>query len=330
MYMKAVITATAKYLPESVLSNHDLEQILDTSDEWIRTRTGIRERRILKDPEKATSFMCSEVALQLIEKRGISADEIDLIIVATMTPDMMFPSTACLVQKNIGASNAWAFDLSGACSGFIYALNTGAQFVAAGTHKKVLVIGGEKMSAVMDYTDRTTCVLFGDGAAGVLIESGTDENYGLLDSRLYSDGRGGANLCMPGGGSLNPTTHETVDQKLHYLQQDGRQVFKSAVVAMADVATELMTRNNLTAEDVDYLIPHQANQRIIQATAERMGIDLEQVSINIDRYGNTSAATIPICIAELHEEGKLQSGNNLILVSFGAGYTWGGIYIKWL
>ncbi|WP_287372334.1 beta-ketoacyl-ACP synthase III [Prosthecochloris sp.] len=328
--MKAVITATAKYLPESVLSNHDLEQILDTSDEWIRTRTGIRERRILKDPEKATSFMCSEVALQLIEKRGISADEIDLIIVATMTPDMMFPSTACLVQKNIGASNAWAFDLSGACSGFIYALNTGAQFVAAGTHKKVLVIGGEKMSAVMDYTDRTTCVLFGDGAAGVLIESGTDENYGLLDSRLYSDGRGGANLCMPGGGSLNPTTHETVDQKLHYLQQDGRQVFKSAVVAMADVATELMTRNNLTAEDVDYLIPHQANQRIIQATAERMGIDLEQVSINIDRYGNTSAATIPICIAELHEEGKLQSGNNLILVSFGAGYTWGGIYIKWL
>ncbi|PWW82985.1 3-oxoacyl-ACP synthase [Prosthecochloris marina] len=328
--MKAVITATAKYLPESVLSNHDLEQILDTSDEWIRTRTGIRERRILKDPEKATSFMCSEVALQLIEKRGISADEIDLIIVATMTPDMMFPSTACLVQKNIGASNAWAFDLSGACSGFIYALNTGAQFVAAGTHKKVLVIGGEKMSAVMDYTDRTTCVLFGDGAAGVLIEPGTDENYGLLDSRLYSDGRGGANLCMPGGGSLNPTTHETVDQKLHYLQQDGRQVFKSAVVAMADVATELMTRNNLTAEDVDYLIPHQANQRIIQATAERMGIDLEQVSINIDRYGNTSAATIPICIAELHEEGKLQSGNNLILVSFGAGYTWGGIYIKWL
>ena len=328
--MKAVITATAKYLPESVLSNHDLEQILDTSDEWIRTRTGIRERRILKDPEKATSFMCSEVALQLIEKRGISADEIDLIIVATMTPDMMFPSTACLVQKNIGASNAWAFDLSGACSGFIYALNTGAQFVAAGTHKKVLVIGGEKMSAVMDYTDRTTCVLFGDGAAGVLIEPGTDENYGLLDSRLYSDGRGSANLCMPGGGSLNPTTHETVNQKLHYLQQDGRQVFKSAVVAMADVATELMTRNNFTAEDVDYLIPHQANHRIIQATAERMGIDLEQVSINIDRYGNTSAATIPICIAELHEEGKLQSGSNLILVSFGAGYTWGGIYIKWL
>ncbi len=328
--MKAVITATAKYLPESVLSNHDLEQLLDTNDEWIRTRTGIRERRILKDPDKATSFMCSEVARQIIDKRGISANDIDLIIVATMTPDMIFPSTACLVQKNIQASNAWAFDLSGACSGFIYALNTGAQFIAAGTHKKVLVIGGEKMSSVMDYTDRTTCVLFGDGAAGVLIEPGTDENYGVLDARLYSDGTGGDNLCMPAGGSLRPTSHETVDEKLHYLQQDGRQVFKSAVVAMADVATELMNRNNLTAEDIEFLIPHQANQRIIQATAERMGLGLEHVAVNIDRYGNTSAGTIPICIAELDEQGKLERGSNLILVSFGAGYTWGGIYLKWI
>ncbi|MCG8342463.1 MAG: ketoacyl-ACP synthase III [Chlorobiales bacterium] len=327
--MKAVITSTAKYLPESVLSNHDLEKILDTSDEWIRTRTGICERRILKDPEQATAHMCSKVALQLIEKRGVSADEIDLIIVATMTPDMIFPSTACLVQKNIHASNAWAFDLSGACSGFIYALHTAAQFITAGTHKKVMVIGGEKMSAVMDYTDRTTSVLFGDGAAGVLIEPGTDENHGLLDAKLYSDGNGGDNLCMPGGGSLRPTTHETVAQKLHYLQQDGRQVFKSAVVAMADVAMELMTRNNLTAEDIDFLIPHQANHRIIQATAERMGIGLEHVTVNIDRYGNTSAATIPICLAELDETGKLHRGSNLILVSFGAGYTWGGIYLKW-
>ncbi len=328
--MKAVITSTAKYLPETVLSNRDLEKILDTNDEWIRTRTGIRERRILKDPEKATSYMCSRAAMEILEKRGISADEIDLIIVATMTPDMIFPSTACLVQKNIGASNAWAFDLSGACSGFIYALNTGAQFISAGTHKKVLVIGGEKMSSVMDYSDRTTSVLFGDGAAGVLIEPGTDEDHGILDARLYSDGRGGDNLRMPGGGSLHPTTHETVDRKLHYLQQDGRQVFKSAVVAMADVATEIMNRNSLTAEDIDYLIPHQANNRIIQATAERMGIDLDQVAVNIDRYGNTSAATIPICIAELDQEGKLQTGSNLILVSFGAGYTWGGIYLKWL
>lgn len=328
--MKAVITSTAKYLPDSVLNNHDLEQILDTNDEWIRTRTGIRERRILKDPEKATSFMCSEVARKLIEKRGITADDIDLIIVATMSPDMIFPSTACLVQKNISASNAWAFDLSGACSGFIYALHTGAQFIAAGTHKKVLVIGGEKMSAVMDYTDRTTCVLFGDGAAGVLIEPGTDEEHGVLDARLYSDGKGCDNLCMPGGGSLHPTSHETVDQKLHYLQQDGRQVFKSAVVAMADVALEIMTRNHLSAKDIDFLIPHQANHRIIQATAERMGIGLEHVAVNIDRYGNTSAATIPICIAELDEAGKLHRGSSLILVSFGAGYTWGGIYLTWV
>ncbi|MCG8375461.1 MAG: ketoacyl-ACP synthase III [Chlorobiales bacterium] len=328
--MKAVITSTAKYLPESILSNRDLENILDTNDEWIRTRTGIRERRILKDPEKATSYLCTEVAQQILEKRGISAAEIDLIIVATMTPDMIFPSTACLVQKDIQAMNAWAFDLSGACSGFLYALNTGAQFITAGTHKKVLVIGGEKMSAIMDYTDRSTSVLFGDGAAGVLLEPGKDDSHGLIDARLYSDGRGGDNLCMPGGGSLRPTTHETVDRKLHYLQQDGRQVFKSAVVGMADVAAEVMNRNHLTSEDIDFLIPHQANHRIIQATAERMGIDMEKVAINIDRYGNTSAATIPICIAELDEEGKLQTGNNLILVSFGAGYTWGGIYLNWL
>lgn len=327
--MKAVITSTAKYLPESILSNWDLENILDTNDEWIRTRTGIRERRILKDPDKATSHLCSEVARQLLEKRGISAEEIDLVIVATMTPDMLFPSTACLVQKNIQAKNAWAFDLSGACSGFLYALNTGAQFIAAGTHKKVLVIGGEKMSAVMDYTDRTTCVLFGDGAAGVLLEPGKGANHGLLDARLYSDGNGSDRLCMPGGGSLHPTTHETVDRKLHYLQQDGKQVFKSAVVGMADVAAEIMNRNSLTAEDIDYLIPHQANHRIIQATAERMGIDMDRVAINIDRYGNTSAATVPICIAELDEQDKLQTGSNLILVSFGAGYTWGGIYLKW-
>ncbi len=328
--MKAVVTSSAKFLPESVLSNLDLEKILDTSDEWIQTRTGIRERRILKDPEKATAYLCTEVARQILDKRGISAGEIDLIIVATMSPDMLFPSTACLVQDNIKAVNAWAFDLSGACSGFLYALNTGAQFIATGTHKKVLVIGGEKMSALMDYSDRTTCVLFGDGAAGVLLEPGEDDSHGMLDARLYSDGSGRDNLCMPGGGSLRPTNHETVDRKLHYLQQDGRQVFKSAVVGMAEVADEIMQRNNLTAEDIDYLIPHQANNRIIQATAERMGLNLEKVAVNIDRYGNTSAATIPICIAELDEQGKLQSGSNLILVSFGAGYTWGGVYLKWL
>ncbi len=328
--MKAVVTSTAKYLPETVLSNRDLENILDTSDEWIRTRTGIEERRILKDPEKATSFLCTEVARQILEKRGIRAEEIDLIIVATMTPDMLFPSTACLVQKNIAAKNAWAFDLSGACSGFLYALTTGAQFIAAGTHKKVLVLGGEKMSAIMDYTDRATCILFGDGAAGVLLEPGKDEHHGLLDARLYADGNGGDTLCMRGGGSLNPATHETVDKKLHYLYQDGRQVFKAAVIGMADVAEEIMNRNNLGAEDIDYLIPHQANHRIIQATADRVGIGLEKVAVNIERYGNTSAATIPLCLAELDEEGKLRTGTNLILVSFGAGYTWGGIYLRWV
>ncbi|MCW8795459.1 MAG: ketoacyl-ACP synthase III [Chlorobium sp.] len=327
--MKAVITSTAKYLPENILSNKDLEKILDTNDEWIRTRTGIGERRILKDPDKATSYLCTRVAQRILEKRGITADELDLIIVATMTPDMVFPSTACLVQKNIQAMNAWAFDLSGACSGFLYALNTGAQFITSGTHKKVLVIGGEKMSAIMDYTDRTTSVLFGDGAAGVLLEPGQDEEHGLIDARLYSDGRGGDNLCMPAGGSLRPATHETIDAKLHYLQQDGPQVFKAAVVAMAEVAAEVMERNRLTSDDIDFLIPHQANNRIIQATAERMHLDQKKVAKNIERYGNTSAATIPICLAELDEEGKLHTGSNLILVSFGAGYTWGSIYLKW-
>ena len=327
--MKAVITSTAKYLPESILSNKDLEKILDTNDEWIRSRTGIGERRILKDPDKATSYLCTGVAQRILEKRGITADELDLIIVATMTPDMVFPSTACLVQKNIQAMNAWAFDLSGACSGFLYALNTGAQFIAAGTHKKLLVIGGEKMSSIMDYTDRTTSVLFGDGAAGVLLEPGQDEKHGLIDARLYSDGRGGDNLCMPAGGSLRPATHETIDAKLHYLQQDGPQVFKAAVVAMAEVAAEVMERNRLTSDDIDFLIPHQANNRIIQATAERMHLDQKKVAKNIEHYGNTSAATIPICLAELDEAGKLHTGSNLILVSFGAGYTWGSIYLKW-
>lgn len=327
--MKAAITATAKFLPDDVLTNQDLEKILDTSDEWIRTRTGIRERRILKDQDKATSYLCTGAARSILDKRGIRAEEIDLIIVATMSPDMLFPSTACLVQRNIGALNAWAFDLSGACSGFLYALTTGAQFIEAGTHRKVLVIGGEKMSALMDYTDRNTCILFGDGAAGVLLEPSQDDEHGVMDAKLHADGRGSEHLCMPGGGSLHPATHETVDSKLHVLNQDGKLVFKSAVTAMADIAVDVMEHNGLDSDDISYLVPHQANKRIIQATAERMGIDMGKVAINIDRYGNTSAATIPICLAELDEAGKLTSGSNLILVSFGAGYTWGGIYLKW-
>ncbi|MEI8187163.1 MAG: beta-ketoacyl-ACP synthase III [Chlorobiaceae bacterium] len=328
--MKAAITTTAKYLPASILSNHDLELLLETNDEWIRARTGISERRILKDPEKATSYMCGEVAKQLLEKRQITADEIDLIIVATMTPDMLFPSTACLTQSIIGAGNAWAFDLNAACSGFIFALNTASRFIECGAHKKIMVIGADKMSSVIDYTDRSTAILFGDGAGGVILEAAKEEGYGILDTRMYSDGERGKNhLLMTGGGSLNPASHETVDKRMHYIYQDGRQVFKSAVISMAEVAAEIMSRNNLKAEDIDYLVPHQANQRIINATAERMGIDEAKVVSNVARYGNTTAGTIPICLAELDEQQKLHSGSNLVMVSFGAGYTWGGIYIKW-
>ena len=328
--MKAAITATANFLPADILSNHDLERMLKTNDEWIRSRTGIGERRILKDPDKATAYMCGEVARQLLEKRQIAATDIDLIIVATMTPDMLFPSTACLVQSIIGATNAWAFDLNAACSGFLYALNTAARFIETGAHKKVMVLGGDKMSSIIDYTDRSTAILFGDGAGGVLLEPAKDDSFGILDARLYSDGANGKDrLLMTGGGSLHPATHETIDKKMHYIYQDGRQVFKAAVTAMADVATEIMSRNNLRSEDIDYLVPHQANQRIIDATGERMGIDPSKVFSNVVRYGNTTAGTIPICLAELDEQKKLHRGANLVLVSFGAGYTWGGIYIKW-
>ena len=328
--MKAAITATANYLPPDILSNHDLELMLDTNDEWIRSRTGISERRILKDPEKATSYMCGEVGKRLLEKRQIAADEIELIIVATMTPDMLFPSTACFTQSIIGASKAWAFDVNAACSGFLYALNTGARFIESGAHKKVMVIGADKMSAVTDPTDRSTAILFGDGAGGVILEPAKEEGYGILDTRMYADGANGTDhLLMSGGGSRHPATYETIDKRMHYIRQDGRQVFKAAVTSMAEVAQEIMNRNNLKAEDVDYLVPHQANQRIIDATAERMGVDKSKVVSNVAMYGNTTAGTIPICLAELDEQQKRHSGSNLVLVSFGAGYTWGGIYIKW-
>ncbi|MCS7013986.1 MAG: beta-ketoacyl-ACP synthase III [Chloroherpetonaceae bacterium] len=327
--MKAAITATAKYLPPDVLTNHDFEKMLDTSDEWIRTRTGICERRILRDKTKATAFMCAETAKEILRKRQLDAAEIDLIVVATISPDMFFPSTACLVQDMIGAKRAWGFDLSAACSGFLYALVVGAQFIETGMHKKVLVLGGDKMSSIVDYTDRNTAVLFGDGAGGVLLEPARD-GYGILDARLYADGTAGKDhLYMPGGGSLNPPTHETVAKKMHYVVQDGRTVFKSAVIGMAEVAVEMMQRNRLGSEDVDYLVPHQANLRIITATAERMGIGMEKVMVNIDRYGNTTAGTLPICLAELDEQKKLRDGANLILVSYGAGYTWGGVYVRW-
>ncbi len=324
--LHAAITAVGHFLPEDRLTNADLEQMVDTNDEWIRSRTGIRERRILRDEDKATSFMATEAAREVLRKRGIGAEEIDVIIVATVTPDMFFPATACLVQAQIGATNAWGFDLSAACSGFLFALSTGARFIESGRYDKVLVIGADKMSSIVDYTDRNTCVLFGDGAGAVLLEADVAGN-GILDTVLHTDGSNWDMLCMKGGGSLNPSSHETLDKRLHYLHQEGRAVFKFAVEGMAGVAGTIMERNGLSGEDVHYLIPHQANQRIIDATARRMGITMEKVTLNIERYGNTTAATIPLCLYDW--EGDFRRGDNLVLAAFGGGFTWGAAYVKW-
>ncbi|MEX0602370.1 MAG: beta-ketoacyl-ACP synthase III [Bacteroidota bacterium] len=324
---RATITAIGHYVPEKILSNKELEKMVETNDEWIRSRTGIRERRILE--QGATSDLAVGAVQSLLKNRGISAEEIEVVIVATVTPDMFFPATACIVQEKIGATKAWGFDVSAACSGFLYSLVLGAQLIESGTYSKVLVIGADKMSSIVDYTDRNTCILFGDGGGAVLLEPSEDESYGLLDHRLYVDGSGGNYLYMKGGGSLNPASHETVDNKLHYIFQDGKAVFKVAVVGMAEVSEEIMKRNNLKGNDVDWLVPHQANLRIIDATADRMGIDRSKVMINIDRYGNTTAATIPLCLSEWWECGKLKRGQNIVLASFGAGYTWGAALIKW-
>jgi len=324
--IRAAITAVGHFLPEDRLTNADLEGMVETSDEWIFSRTGIRERRILWDKDKATSYMATEAAREVLRKRGVGPEEIDVILVATVTPDMFFPATACLVQANIGATNAWGFDISAACSGFLFALSTATRFIESGKHKKVLVIGADKMSSIMDFTDRTTCVLFGDGAGAVLLEPAED-GFGILDSIERMDGSQGEMLCMPGGGSLNPPTHESVDRKLHHLRQEGRQVFKSAVVGMADVSAEIMERNDLTGEDVRFLVPHQANLRIIDATMRRMGISSDKVMLNIERYGNTTAATIPLCLVDW--ENDLKKGDNLVLAAFGGGFTWGAIYVKW-
>jgi 3-oxoacyl-[acyl-carrier-protein] synthase-3 len=324
---RATITAVGHYVPEKVLTNSDLEKMVDTNDEWIRTRTGIRERRILE--QGATSDLAVKAIEQVLASRKIEATDIELIIVATVTPDMFFPATACIIQDKIGASNAWGFDLSGACSGFLYALVTGAKFIESGTHSKVLVVGADKMSSITDYTDRNTCILFGDAGAAVLLEPSEDPTYGILDHRLYCDGSGGAYLYMKGGGSLHPATHETIDKRMHYIYQDGKAVFKVAVIGMAEVAEEIMKRNNLKAEDVAWLVPHQANLRIIDATADRMGISRDKVMINIDKYGNTTAATIPLCLSEWWGCGKLRRGQNIVLAAFGAGYTWGATLVKW-
>ncbi len=324
---RAAITAVGHYAPDKILSNKDLEKMVDTNDEWILSRTGIRERRILE--QGATSDLCVGAIQQLLAQRKIEATEIDLIIVATISPDMFFPATACVVQDKIGARNAWGFDLSAACSGFLYALVAGAQFVENGMYSKVIVVGADKMSSIIDYTDRNTCILFGDAAAAVLLEATEEEGFGILDHRLYSDGSGGSGLHMKGGGSLNPASHETIDRRMHYVYQDGKAVYKAAIKGMADVSAEVMERNNLKGNDIAWLVPHQANLRIIDATAERMGLDPSKVMINIDKYGNTTAATIPLCLSEWWQCGKLKRGQNIVLSSFGAGYTWGAVLIKW-
>lgn len=323
---RAKITSVGHFLPEDRLTNHDLEKMVDTNDEWIRTRTGISERRILKDPEKATSYMAAEAAKEALETAGVDAADVDLIVVATVTPDYMFPSTAALVQSRIGATKAFAFDLNAACSGFIFALTTGASFIESGQHKKVLVIGADKMSSILDYTDRTTCILFGDGAGAVLLEASDDET-GVIDSIHHTEGDMNGSLYQHAGGSMHPASHETVDARQHSITQDGRAVFKKATMGMADVSSEIMAKNNLTSEDVAWLVPHQANLRIIDATANRMGISSEKVMININKYGNTTAATIPLCLYDWKD--KLNKGDNLVLAAFGGGFTWGAVYVKW-
>lgn len=323
---RAKITAVGHFLPEDRVTNKDLEKIVDTNDEWIRSRTGIEERRILKDKDKATSYMASKAAEETLRQRGIEASEIDLIIVATVTPDYFFPATACLVQKNIGAINAFAFDLSAACSGFLYALSSGAMYIESGRAKKVLVIGADKMTSILDMEDRTTCILFGDAAGAVLLEESDDET-GIIDQKHYTDGDMECSLYQPAGGSKFPATKETVKDKQHYLQQDGKAVFKKATMGMADVSLEIMQRNDLKAEDIAWLVPHQANLRIIDATARRMGLSNEKVMININKYGNTTAATIPLCLYDWKD--KLDYKDNIILAAFGGGFTWGAVYLTW-
>ncbi|TND05074.1 MAG: 3-oxoacyl-acyl-carrier-protein synthase III [Bacteroidetes bacterium] len=326
MRTHAAITGVASYLPEYIMKNEELEEMVDTTSDWIMERSGIRERRILKDKDKATAFMAAEAAKKLLKKKNINPLEVELVIVCTATPEYQFPATANVVCHMIGATNAWSFDLLGACSGFVYALTVASKFIETGTHKKVLVIGSDKMSSIVDWTDRRTCILFGDGAGAVLLEPDS-EGYGIVDSRMYSDGSGQPHLYQVAGGSLNPASEETVKNRQHHITMNGQAVFKLAVVKMADVAEEMMMRNGLTAENVAYLVPHQANKRIIEVTAERMHIGMDKVMLNIERYGNTTTGTIPICLDEW--ETKLKKGDNIIITTFGAGFTWGGIYAKW-
>ncbi|MDP9148255.1 MAG: ketoacyl-ACP synthase III [Acidobacteriota bacterium] len=325
--LAAKITGVAGYLPPRVMTNADFEKIVETSDEWIRTRTGIRERHVV-EKGVASSHLATEAAKLLLAQTKTSPEEIELIIVASVTPDMMFPATACLVEERLGAKNAWGFDLSAACSGFTYALTVGAQFVSSGAHKKVLVIGSDVMSSILDYKDRATCVLFGDGAGAVLLESSAPEE-GIIDFLHDVDGSGGAYLYMPGGGSLHPPSHETVDKNMHVVHQEGSQVFKYAVRRMSEIATTLLERNGFTKDDLALVVPHQANLRIIRATQERLGIDDSKIMINIDRYGNTTGGTIPLGLRDAVCEKRVKKGDLVLLVAVGAGYTAGGVLIRW-
>jgi 3-oxoacyl-[acyl-carrier-protein] synthase-3 len=324
--VQAAITGVNGYTPEDLLTNADLEKMVDTNDEWIKSRTGIEQRHILKDPHKASSDLGAEAVRGLLEKTGTHPDEVDMVICATATPDHLFPATACIIADKVGIKNAWAFDLMAACSGFLYSLATASQFIETGKYKKIVVVGADKMSSIVDYTDRTTCIIFGDAGAAVMLEPSHD-GTGIIDSVLRSDGSGREFLRQEAGGSMNPATIETVQNKQHFIFQEGKTVFKFAVSKMADVSAEIMERNNLTGEDVDWLVPHQANLRIIDATANRMGLDPSKVMINIQKYGNTTNATIPLCLWEW--EDKLKKGDNIVLAAFGGGFTWGALYMKW-
>jgi 3-oxoacyl-[acyl-carrier-protein] synthase-3 len=322
--LTAAITAVQGYVPEDILSNEDLSKFVDTSDEWITSRTGIKERRIMRNG--ASSDMAAAAVKQLLEKKGIDPMDIDLVICGTVTPDHPFPSTANILSDKTGMKNAWSFDVNAACSGFLFALATGSQFIETGKYKKVIVVGVDKMTSIVDYQDRTTCVIFGDGAGAVLLEPNT-EGLGLQDFILHSDGSGREFLVQPAGGSLHPASIETVENRMHYVKQEGQSVFKFAVTNMADVSAKIMEKNHLTSDDVQWLVPHQANLRIIDATANRMGLSKEKVMINIEKYGNTTAGTLPLCLWDY--EKQLKKGDTLILSAFGGGFTWGAIYLKW-
>jgi 3-oxoacyl-[acyl-carrier-protein] synthase-3 len=325
---KARIMGVEHYVPEKVLSNFDLEKMVETNNEWILERTGIKERRIL-EPGMGTSDLLVPAIEELLKKRGITAEEIDAIVVGTTTPDFIFPSTGTIIQEKIGAKNAFAYDMEAACSGFVYALSTGAMYIESGRYKKVLVCGGDVMSSIIDYEDRATCIIFGDGAGVVLLEPTEDENEAIIDFMMHSDGSGAEYLNMKAGGCVRPASHETIENKWHYVYQDGKQVFKRAVKEMSDVSAAILKKHNLTGDDVDLFVAHQANLRIIEAAAKRMKLPDEKVMINIEKYGNTTAGTIPIALSEAVKEGKLKKGDTVVLAAFGGGYTWGSVLIKW-